>query len=214
MNTAQLAGAGPGPSIAVSRVAKRSIDIVAAGLSLFLLAPVILLVVLSICVTSPGSPVFRQRRIGLGGREFVMWKCRTMVAGAEERRSELLVHSRDPAWLHLDRDPRVTRIGRLLRRTSVDELPQLLNVLRGDMSLVGPRPLPPEEHAGLPDWAWVRVAVRPGLTGLWQVRGRTQIDFLGMLELDCEYAQEPSLWTDAKILFLTVPAVLTGRGAN
>lgn len=214
MSTGQLTRAALGPSIGVSRVAKRSIDIVAAALGLFLLAPVMLLVALSICATSPGSPVFRQRRIGLGGREFVMWKFRTMVAGAEEMWSELLVHSRDPGWLHLDRDPRVTRLGRLLRRTSVDELPQLLNVLRGDMSLVGPRPLPPEEHAGLPDWARVRVAVRPGLTGLWQVMGRTHIDFLGMLELDREYAREPSLWTDAKILFLTIPAVLTRRGAN
>ena len=111
-------------------------------------------------------------------------------------------------------DPRVTPIGRLLRRTSLDELPQLLNVVRGDMSLVGPRPLPVEEQARIPDWARARVGLRPGITGLWQVEGRANVSFQDMLRLDCEYAGRASLSTDLKILVRTVPAVLSGKGAH
>ncbi len=196
------------------RAGKRSIDVVAASLGLLLLVPVFLLLALAVCAGSPGPPFFRQRRVGRGGREFVIWKFRTMVADAEQLRPQLVPASRETEWLHLDADPRVTPLGRVLRRSSIDELPQLINVLRGDMSLVGPRPLPSEEHASIPGWAACRTAVRPGITGLWQVQGRTTLSFQEMLRLDCEYAQHPSLRRDLGILVRTVPAVLTGRGAR
>jgi lipopolysaccharide/colanic/teichoic acid biosynthesis glycosyltransferase len=196
------------------RVTKRGIDVVVALIGLVLLAPLLLLLALAVWVGSPGAPVFRQRRVGRGGRQFHMWKFRTMVADAERRRSELVVRSRESDWLKLDRDPRVTGIGRVLRRTSLDELPQLVNVLRGDMSLVGPRPLPLIEHARLPEWSAPRLAVRPGITGLWQVMGRTLIPFEDMLRLDCRYVDELSWRSDLGILVRTVPSVLLGRGAN
>jgi lipopolysaccharide/colanic/teichoic acid biosynthesis glycosyltransferase len=137
-----------------------------------------------------------------------------MVTGAEDRRSALIARSLESEWLHLEHDPRITRVGRVLRRTSLDELPQLFNVVRGDMSLVGPRPLPPVEQAALPAWSLARLEVRPGLTGLWQVRGRTELDVQAMLRLDCEYVRDQSWRTDLLILALTVPAVVSGRGAN
>jgi lipopolysaccharide/colanic/teichoic acid biosynthesis glycosyltransferase len=193
---------------------KRGLDFSAASLALVLLLPLMVAVALAIALGSRGAPLFRQRRVGRFGREFEMWKFRTMVADAERRRAELIAQSLESEWLHLEHDPRVTRIGRVLRRTSVDELPQLLNVVRGDMSLVGPRPLPPIEQDNLPAWARARLEVRPGLTGLWQVNGRTQLGVQAMLRLDCEYVRAHSLQTDLRILVLTVPAVLTGRGAN
>jgi lipopolysaccharide/colanic/teichoic acid biosynthesis glycosyltransferase len=196
------------------RVAKRGIDVAVAALGLVLLAPLLLGLALAVWAGSPGAPLFRQRRVGRGGREFLMWKFRTMVAGAEQRRAELVPSSRENDWLNLERDPRVTGIGRLLRRTSLDELPQLLNVLCGDMSLVGPRPLPVVEHASLPDWSEPRLTVRPGITGLWQVMGRTCIPFQEMLRLDCRYVRELSWRSDLAILVRTVPCVLSGRGAN
>ena len=194
--------------------AKRAIDIGVAALGLVTLAPLLALLAVSVCVTSRGAPLLRQRRAGRCGREFRMWKFRTMIAGAERLRPLLMQASRDGDWLLLDRDPRITRLGRVLRRTSLDELPQLVNVLRGDMSLVGPRPLPVEEHARIPSWALARTGVRPGMTGLWQIRGRTRLGFTRMLELDCEYVRAPSLWTDLRILAATVPALLTAKRAN
>jgi lipopolysaccharide/colanic/teichoic acid biosynthesis glycosyltransferase len=193
---------------------KRAIDIVVALLGLLLATPLLLVLALLVAASSPGAPVFRQRRAGRDGREFRMWKFRTMVAGAERLRPLLVADSRDADWLDLEHDPRVTAVGRLLRRTSLDELPQLLNVLRGEMSLVGPRPLPLEEHARVPDWAAARSAVRPGVTGLWQVRGRAALGFTAMLELDCEYVSSASLRLDLTILARTVPAVLAARGAR
>ena len=195
-------------------LAKRVIDSAVAAAALLLLLPVMAALTLAIAVGSPGAPLFRQRRVGRFGRQFRMWKFRTMVLDAELLRAELAAQSTEREWLHVDHDPRVTRVGRVLRRTSLDELPQLLNVLSGDMSIVGPRPLPPVENDRLPAWSAPRLEVRPGLTGLWQVRGRTQLDFQSMLRLDCEYVRRLSWRTDMKILALTVPAVLTGRGAN
>ena len=194
--------------------AKRVIDLAVAAAALLLLLPLMAALTLAIAVGSPGAPLFRQRRVGRFGRQFRMWKFRTMVLNAELLRTELVAQSTEREWLHVDRDPRVTRVGRVLRRTSLDELPQLLNVLSGDMSIVGPRPLPLVENDRLPAWSAPRLEVRPGLTGLWQVRGRTQLDFQSMLRLDCEYVRRLSWRTDMKILALTVPAVLTGRGAN
>jgi lipopolysaccharide/colanic/teichoic acid biosynthesis glycosyltransferase len=193
---------------------KRTIDVAAAVSGLLVLLPLLLLLALVLCATSPGPPLIRQRRVGRHGREFGMWKFRTMVAEAERLRPALLAHSRDADWLDLADDPRITGVGRLLRRTSIDELPQLVNVLRGDMSLVGPRPLPLEEDARVPEWAAARNDVRPGMTGLWQVQGRGSIGFAGMLQLDCAYVRESSLAGDLRILARTVPAVLTAKGAR
>jgi lipopolysaccharide/colanic/teichoic acid biosynthesis glycosyltransferase len=193
---------------------KRAVDVTAALLGLVVLLPLMMLVAVLLCASSPGPPLFRQRRIGREGREFAMWKFRTMVAGAERLRPALLAESRDADWLDLAHDPRVTGFGRLLRRTSLDELPQLVNVLRGDMSLVGPRPLPLEEQARVPEWAAARLRVRPGITGLWQVRGRAGTGFAEMLRLDCAYVSELSLANDLRILARTVPAVLSARGAR
>jgi lipopolysaccharide/colanic/teichoic acid biosynthesis glycosyltransferase len=193
---------------------KRALDIAGAALGLLVLMPLLLALALAVRVSSPGPVIFRQRRAGQGHREFVMWKFRTMVDGADQMRAALTAHLRDDEWLDLPRDPRVTRLGRLLRRTSLDELPQLVNVLRGEMSLVGPRPLPLDEQARIPAWASGRAEVRPGLTGPWQVAGRERIGFIGMLRLDCDYVRERSLWGDLKLLALTLPAVLDGRGAK
>jgi lipopolysaccharide/colanic/teichoic acid biosynthesis glycosyltransferase len=197
-----------------SRVVKRAADVVGAGLALVLLAPLMLLTALAIRLDSKGPALFAQRRVGRHGRVFVMWKFRTMITGAEEMRAALLARSRDPHWLHLDDDPRVTRVGRLLRRSSLDELPQLWNVLRGQMSLVGPRPLVEVEYAHAPLWAHPRSDVDPGITGIWQVSGRTTIPFEDMLRLDSLYVITWSLGRDLWILLRTVPAVLSARGAN
>jgi lipopolysaccharide/colanic/teichoic acid biosynthesis glycosyltransferase len=194
--------------------AKRLVDVLGAGLLLGAFAPVIGLAAVAVRLDSPGPVLFRQTRIGRGGRPFSILKFRTMVADAEERRLELVASSRDSDWLLLDRDPRVTRLGRLLRRTSIDELPQLVNVLRGNMSLVGPRPLIRAEHARLPSWARTRLDVAPGMTGLWQVSGRTTIPFAQMLELDRSYVETWSLRGDLVLLARTVPEVLLCRGAN
>jgi lipopolysaccharide/colanic/teichoic acid biosynthesis glycosyltransferase len=193
---------------------KRAFDITGAALLFVALLPLMLAVTLLVVVSSPGPPLFCQRRAGRAGRDFGMWKFRTMVAEAERLRPLLIGDSRDADWLDLERDPRITRIGRVLRRTSLDELPQLLNVLLGDMSLVGPRPLPLEEHARIPEWAAARTDVRPGITGLWQVRGRAALGFVDMLHLDCQYVREATLWVDLKILARTVPAVLAAKGAK
>jgi lipopolysaccharide/colanic/teichoic acid biosynthesis glycosyltransferase len=193
---------------------KRAVDIAGAALLLVALLPLMLAVTLVVAVSSPGHPLFRQRRAGRAGREFGMWKFRTMVVEAERLRPLLIGDSRDADWLDLERDPRVTRTGRVLRRTSLDELPQLVNVLLGDMSLVGPRPLPLEEHGRIPEWAAARTDVRPGITGLWQVRGRAALGFVEMLQLDCEYVRDATLWVDLKLLVRTVPAVLAAKGAK
>ena len=197
-----------------ARALKRMLDVVGSAVALALLAPVMLAVALAVRADSRGPAFFPQRRVGRGGRVFVMWKFRTMVANAEDLRAELIARSRDPHWLHVDMDPRITRVGRFLRHTSLDELPQLWNVLRGDMSLVGPRPLIPEEHERIPASARRRSDVAPGITGLWQVMGRTRISFEGMLRLDQVYVATWSLSSDLEILLRTVPAVLSARGAN
>jgi lipopolysaccharide/colanic/teichoic acid biosynthesis glycosyltransferase len=193
---------------------KRALDIVGAGLCLLLAMPLLLALVLAVRASSPGPALFRQRRVGRDGHEFMILKLRTMVEGAERLRPQLIALSSGPDWLDVAHDPRVTALGRILRRTSLDELPQLLNVLRGHMSLVGPRPLPIDEDARVPEWARLRAAVRPGLTGLWQVSGRTRLGFADMLRLDCQYARRMSLRLDLWILLRTLPAVLTGSGAK
>jgi exopolysaccharide biosynthesis polyprenyl glycosylphosphotransferase len=197
-----------------SRLLKRAMDVAGATAGLLLSAPVLVLVGAAIKLDSPGSVLFRQRRIGRGGREFRLVKFRTMVADAEQRHDGLMSQSRDPGWLLLDHDPRVTRVGRVLRHWSLDELPQLWNVLKGEMSLVGPRPLIESEDRRLLGWRRSRVDLTPGLTGLWQVLGRTSIPFEEMIKLDYLYVTNWSLWTDVRLILRTLPSVLTRRGVN
>jgi exopolysaccharide biosynthesis polyprenyl glycosylphosphotransferase len=197
-----------------SRFLKRAMDVVGAGLMLVFTAPVLAIAAIAIKVDSPGPAFFRQTRIGREGRRFQLLKCRTMCADAEQLRAELLSKSKDPGWLHVDHDPRVTRVGRVLRRTSLDELPQLWNVLRGEMSLVGPRPIQEEEDRQLEGWRRTRIDLTPGLTGLWQVLGRANIPFEEMIKLDYLYVTNWSLWTDISLILRTLPAVLLRRGVN
>ncbi|TML34275.1 MAG: sugar transferase, partial [Actinobacteria bacterium] len=157
---------------------------------------------------------FRQRRIGKGGRPLMLLKFRTMCEDAEQRVDELRKFSKDPDWLHLEDDPRLTRIGRLLRLASLDEIPQIWNVLRGEMSLVGPRPLVESEDRRIDGWARSRLQLTPGITGLWQVLGRTTIPFEEMVKLDYLYVTNWSLWTDVRLMLRTLPAVAKRRGAN
>ena len=199
--------------------AKRVIDLVGAACGLALLAPLLLLIGLLVRLGSPGPALFRQRRVGRGGRVFWFYKFRTMYRDAEERLKDLehLNESAGGVLFKIRHDPRVTPLGRLLRRTSLDELPQLLNVLRGEMSLVGPRPLQLRDSERLRDhdaWAYARrLTVTPGLTGAWQVGGRSDSDGIGMLHLDLDYVENWSLGRDLAIIARTVPAVLAGRGA-
>jgi lipopolysaccharide/colanic/teichoic acid biosynthesis glycosyltransferase len=197
-----------------SRFLKRSMDIVGATVGLLLFSPLVVLVAVTVKLDSRGSVLFTQQRIGRKGRIFQMLKFRTMVPGAERQVEELFELSDDPHWLKLDHDPRITRVGRVLRLTSLDELPQLWNVLRGDMSLVGPRPLIETEDATVSGWARTRLDLAPGITGMWQVLGRTSIPFEEMVKLDYLYVTNWSVWLDVKLLLRTFPVVLHRRGAN
>lgn len=193
---------------------KRAIDVMVSAVAAVLCLPLMALIALVVRRCPPGPALFRQKRVGRDGRTFTVLKFRTMVVEAEQRGAELIPLSRDPDWLDLERDPRITRVGRVLRRTSLDELPQLFNVLRGDMSLVGPRPLVPVEAARAAELAPRRSEVPPGITGAWQVSGRTAISFRGMLALDAEYVAHWSLRRDLAIMARTIPVVLSGKGAN
>jgi lipopolysaccharide/colanic/teichoic acid biosynthesis glycosyltransferase len=205
------------------RAGKRLFDLIVASLCLLALAPLLLVVVLVVRLTSPGPALFRQARLGRHGRPFVLYKFRTMYSDCpdeihREYVRKLLVEDRPPAGgrrglYKLEGDPRVTRMGRMLRRTSIDELPQLFNVIRGDMSLVGPRPaLAYEAEMFGPENAR-RFLVPPGLTGLWQVSGRNSLTMREGLTLDLEYVDRQSFALDLKILLRTVPAVFTTSGA-
>jgi exopolysaccharide biosynthesis polyprenyl glycosylphosphotransferase len=197
-----------------SRFLKRTLDLVGAGVAALALAPLMLLAALLIRATSKGPVFFRQKRIGRGGKPFNVVKFRTMHVDAEERLDELRAHSKDPNWLHLEHDPRITRVGRLLRMTSLDELPQLWNVLKGEMSLVGPRPLIESEDVLVDGWGRSRLALTPGITGFWQVLGRTNIPFDEMVKLDYLYVTNWSAWSDIRLILRTLPALVTQRGAN
>jgi lipopolysaccharide/colanic/teichoic acid biosynthesis glycosyltransferase len=174
--------------------------------------PILLGAVLAIRLTTRGPVLFRQQRAGYRGRPFTMYKLRTMVDGAAALEEGLKEAGR--TFFKLDRDPRITRVGAFLRRTSIDELPQLVNVLRGDMSLVGPRPLLMSDLVNFPESAHrIRFAMMPGITGLWQVSGRSRTSDDERLRLDKEYVEGWSLWLDLRILVKTVPAVVSARGA-
>ena len=197
-----------------SRLLKRCMDIAGAGFLLILFAPLLVPLAVALKLDSPGPVFFRQERVGRRGRRFRLVKFRTMLVDAEARHEELAALSRDPNWLLLDNDPRITRVGKFLRLTSLDELPQLWNVLKGEMSLVGPRPILPSHVEQLNGWALSRADLTPGLTGLWQVLGRTSIPFEEMIKLDYLYVTNWSLWTDVRLMLRTFSVVLRRRGAN
>ena len=196
-------------------IAKRTIDIVCSVILIALFFSILVTIPLLIKLSSPGPIFFAQERIGLSKRKFRLLKFRTMVANAEEIQKTLEhLNELDGPAFKIRNDPRITPIGKFLRRTSLDELPQLYNVLKGDMSLVGPRPLPLRDYAGFSqDWHRRRFSVRPGITCLWQISGRSTTTFDKWMELDMEYISQWSLWLDVKILAATVPAVLKQRGA-
>jgi exopolysaccharide biosynthesis polyprenyl glycosylphosphotransferase len=196
-------------------IGKRSLDIVLSSLALVLLSPVFLLIAICIKLEDWGPVFFVQTRVGRFGREFRMYKFRSMCRDAEKKLKDLLAKNQhtDGVTFKLKDDPRITRVGRWLRKVSLDELPQFFNVLVGDMSLVGPRPPVPREVAlySLADRR--RLAVKPGITCLWQISGRSEIDFSGQVQLDVKYIESQRLATDVHILLKTVPAVISGRGA-
>lgn len=193
--------------------AKRALDVVGAVLGLAVLSPVILAVALLVLVADGRPVLFRQERIGQGGRPFVLTKFRTMVRDAATQQAALAGRNeiRGPSFKITD-DPRLTRLGRVLRRASLDELPQLWDVLRGSMSLVGPRPPLPGEVAWYDAWHRRRLAVKPGVTGLWQISARREVDFDRWVELDLEYIERWSIWLDLRILARTVAVVLELNG--
>ncbi|HEX5418328.1 MAG TPA: sugar transferase [Chloroflexota bacterium] len=206
---------------------KRVLDVVLSTVVLIVALPVLLIIAVLIKLDSPGPILFRQTRVGLGGQRFTFYKFRTMRPDADSeihrRYVEALIRNQvsttssplgaQTQVLKLTRDPRVTRLGRYLRRSSLDELPQLINVLRGDMSLVGPRPAIPYEVDAYQPWHVARLATLPGITGWWQVLGRSRVTFDEMVRMDLSYIAKQSLWLDVRILVMTIPAVLLSRGA-
>lgn len=197
-----------------SRIFKRALDVVGAAAGLLVLAPLIVATAVLVRLDSRGPVLFRQERVGRGGRTFQLLKFRTMVPDADAMTEALMTRSSDPNWLQIEDDPRITRFGRFLRGTSLDEVPQLWNVLVGHMSLVGPRPLSVRDDARVNGWARGRLDITPGLTGLWQVSGRKSVPFDEMVKLDYLYVNNWSVWGDLKLLLLTLPAVLGRRGAR
>jgi lipopolysaccharide/colanic/teichoic acid biosynthesis glycosyltransferase len=196
-------------------VGKRAFDLAAAATALILLSPLLAMVALAVKFTSAGPVLFRQRRVGRGGRLFVMYKFRSMVADAEsQKRSLAALNGRDGPAFKMPGDPRITYLGRWLRRTSLDELPQLWNVLRGEMSLVGPRPLPCDEADGCCRWHRERLDVAPGLTCIWQVNGRSSVPFQDWMRMDLQYIRTRSALGDIRLLLQTVWAVASQRGAS
>lgn len=211
---------------------KRCVDVVLATLLLILLSPLMLLIAVLVRLDTPGPVIFVQERVGARRRSrdgrtiweirhFPFYKFRSMVRDADQSVHQAYIKAYvegrvgpSDAKFKLTDDPRVTRVGQILRKTSLDELPQLVNVLKGEMSLVGPRPLPTYEVAQYQPWHRERLAALPGITGFWQVKGRCQVSFEEQIHMDIEYVRNRSLWLDIKILFLTIPAVLSGRGAE
>jgi lipopolysaccharide/colanic/teichoic acid biosynthesis glycosyltransferase len=203
-----------GPSAAYL-TAKRLLDVFVSLALLTVLSPLFLIVALCVKLTDGGPVFFRQKRVGLHGRVFDFFKFRSMVVDAEARKDELLKLNKhaNSVTFKMCRDPRVTWVGRIMRKTSIDELPQLWNVLVGEMTLVGPRPAVVAEVQRYTVRERRRLAVVPGLTCFWQVSGRADLDFQQQVELDVRYIRERSLWMDLKLMLLTIPAVLSGKGA-
>jgi exopolysaccharide biosynthesis polyprenyl glycosylphosphotransferase len=203
------------PSDELALAAKRVFDVTVSFLVLFLLSPVFLALAVAIKLDSPGPIFFKQKRVGLQGRTFGIWKFRSMFVDAEARLESLRAQNEmsGPVF-KMTNDPRITRVGRFIRKTSLDEFPQFLNVLRGEMSVVGPRPPLPAEVRQYKRWQRRRLSVKPGITCVWQISGRNNIDFDKWMELDLEYIDQWSLWTDIQICLKTIPAVLGSRGAS
>lgn len=205
------------------RAAKRAIDVLFAAAALVALAPVLLLIALIVRLDSPGPALFRQERLGRNRGPFVMLKFRTMWQDADDAFHRDAVHktangirTETSNGKHVFKsleDPRITRVGKVLRATGLDELPQLINVVRGEMSLVGPRPAVPYELPYYKDWHHYRFAVLPGITGLWQVMRSTGTDFEDMMRLDVQYTAAGSIWQDLKLMAMTIPAIVKERGA-
>ncbi len=196
------------------RFGKRLLDVTGATLAIIVSAPLVLLAALAIMIETRGSVFYRSTRVGRGGKPFTFYKLRSMVSGADRHRHHLShLNECDGPVFKISRDPRVTVVGRFLRTTSLDELPQLWNVLRGDMSLVGPRPPLPDEVSHYQPWQMRRLDVRPGLTCLWQISGRSRIGFEEWMRLDLEYINRRSFRLDFQILLRTIPAVLSREGA-
>jgi lipopolysaccharide/colanic/teichoic acid biosynthesis glycosyltransferase len=202
------------PSSFYLRRGKRWLDVAGALVGLVLGAPILIVAAICIKLESRGPVLYRSRRVGRAGRTFTFLKLRSMVNGADRHRHHLShLNESDGPVFKIARDPRVTRIGRFLRTTSIDELPQLFNVLRGEMSLVGPRPPLAEEVAQYEPWQFRRLEVRPGLTCLWQISGRSRIGFQEWMRLDLEYIRKQTFGLDIRILIRTIPAVLSREGA-
>jgi len=193
---------------------KRTFDLVVATLMAIVLSPLLIAIAIAIKVGSRGPVLYRSMRPGIGGMPFACLKFRTMVDGADRHQYDLEAHNEaSGALFKMRQDPRLTLVGRGLRRFSLDELPQLINVLRGQMSLVGPRPLPQRDFDRLEEWHMKRYLVMPGMTGLWQVSGRAELDFDDLVRLDFLYLERWSVFLDLAILVKTLPAVIWGRGA-
>jgi lipopolysaccharide/colanic/teichoic acid biosynthesis glycosyltransferase len=194
---------------------KRLIDIIFSLSALLLLSPLMIAIALAIKLTSRGPVLFTQMRSGIGGKPFRIYKFRTMIPDADRIKNQLLHHNeQDGPAFKMTCDPRITRIGRILRKTSLDELPQFFNVVLGDMSLVGPRPLPINESRACDTWHRRRLDVVPGITCTWQISGRGTVSFADWVRMDRKYIQRRSLLNDVKLMMLTVPAVLARRGAK
>ena len=200
---------------ALYEVSKRALDIIASFLGLIILSPILLIVAILIKLESKGPALFSQSRIGLSGKQFKMYKFRSMVQNAEELKDKLAKQNEmsGPMFKMKD-DPRVTKVGKFIRKTSIDELPQLLNVLKGEMSLVGPRPSLPKEVEKFESWILRRLDVKPGLTCYWQVSGRNNIDFYDWMKLDLKYVDERGFWLDIKLIFKTVGVLFGDDNAS
>lgn len=194
---------------------RRAFDIVGSLVGLILLSPIFLITAIAIKLEDPGPVFFTQTRVGRFGSTFPFYKFRSMYVDAEARKAELMAQneSGDGVIFKMKNDPRITRVGRIIRRFSIDELPQLLNVLKGDLALVGPRPPVPSEVADYTLEQRKRLHVKPGITCIWQVSGRSDIPFREQVQLDLQYIRSQSLWADILLLLKTIPAVLLGRGA-
>lgn len=194
---------------------KRAFDILVSFTLLLVISPLLLVIAVLVWIEDGGPVFFAQTRVGKYGREFKMYKIRSMCLNAEQRLKELLEKNahKEGVTFKLKDDPRITRVGKWLRKFSFDELPQLFNVLSGNMSLVGPRPPLPREVAKYSLANRRRLAVKPGITCIWQISGRSEIDFSGQVQLDVDYIESQSFWADVRILALTVPAVFSGKGA-
>ena len=202
-------------TVKASYATKRLMDIVLSAVGMLLLSPVYLAIAVAVKLSSPGPVFFVQTRVGRYGRHFKFYKFRSMRQDAESQKAALMARneSKDGVIFKMKDDPRITKVGRFLRRTSLDELPQLWNVFIGDMSLVGPRPPVPSEVLEYTLEDRKRLDVIPGITCLWQIKGRSEIPFNEQVRLDKEYILAPSVWKDIVILFKTIPAILGGRGA-